>query len=104
MDTLSTYNSHKEGLGVETLERLELWYRQIWKESPMFVLYQAEDFVIYCIQEKTTVYQQLGQVNSIIIPKENIQHETNDYTDIILQIGEIINVKDVDSLGKRSYG
>ncbi|CAG8700272.1 11810_t:CDS:2, partial [Funneliformis mosseae] len=67
-------------LSVEALERLELWHEQIWKESLLFdkislmindIFYQAEDFVLYNIQNEITVIQQLGQINSIITLNEN---------------------------------
>ncbi|PKC75552.1 hypothetical protein RhiirA1_448603 [Rhizophagus irregularis] len=68
------------GFGVETLEKFELWHGQVWKESPLFgetshmiknEFYQAGDFILYNSQEEAGDNQQLGQINGIVIPKEN---------------------------------
>ncbi|PKY26618.1 hypothetical protein RhiirB3_389688 [Rhizophagus irregularis] len=83
------------GPGVETSERSELWHGQVWKESPLFgeteyrignVLYKAGDFVLYYTKEMTE--QRLGQINGIVIPKENSKQH-------LLYIQKIIYYEDL---------
>jgi hypothetical protein len=64
------------------------------------------------LTEFTRVYKELYNNNGIIIQRhinyyDSIQFivrsKTDSYTNIILRVGEAIDVEDIDSLGERSY-
>ena len=52
------------------------------------VFYQAGNFVLYNAQEETTVRQRLGQINGIVIPKEDSKQN-------LLRIQKIVYYRDL---------
>ncbi|GET53133.1 hypothetical protein GLOIN_2v1769219 [Rhizophagus irregularis DAOM 181602=DAOM 197198] len=87
--------------------------RGLWKSSKiqnqgLSATLSAENL----LTEFTRVYKELYNNNGIIIQRhinyyDSIQFivrsKTDSYTNIILRVGEAIDVEDIDSLGERSY-